>query len=318
MNIESRQRFGWQRLPNQPRPPSRSGGAALAAPVVVSSLGPIRRLLTGGVYWCGWCLVFVAIVWSGCSSKAAGQGDAGGVDVFDSFDACVPGCHFDCFGGIRCYDGDVWLLAHATVPCCQHDDPWPYSLPECGERATYTCAEGCGYFADPRYAYCMEFTGEWPLDPMADSLLSLHCIEGAPKDLQHPCEDDADCRPAMDSVDRLRCDQTLSACVAETRPATPMGFGENCGLVSDNLWPQDEDLSTAPNCDLCHYRYLEGDSCVSQACTVACEYDEDCPAGTACLCRVPYGEQAVRFCAPVADLQARTTPEGRTAWLTCQ
>ena len=51
-----------------------------------------------------------------------------------------------------------------------------------------------------------------------------------------------------------------------------------------------------------------------QARTTRCQFDEDCPEGTVCLC--PYARDDIpgQFCAAATD---RETAEGRSAGLVC-
>jgi hypothetical protein len=104
-------------------------------------------------------------------------------------------------------------------------------------------------------------------------------------------------------------------CAPSTRPATPLEFGQDCGLVQHSQSPATHDrLVPGIACELCHTRFDPDENCLRQACTMRCHYDEDCPDGTVCLCMVQYGMYVGRFCARALD---RFTLDGRTAWLNC-
>jgi hypothetical protein len=124
------------------------------------------------------------------------------------------------------------------------------------------------------------------------------------------CQDDLDCRPAAEGVARLRCEQ--DKCVDDARPAPPAEYGQSCGLPDDYLGTfvgEGAIETTAASCSTCQIQRSEDGACLRQACSVRCTYDEDCPAGSICLC----SELGVgSYCAAATD---RTTPEGRAAGL---
>jgi hypothetical protein len=113
-------------------------------------------------------------------------------------------------------------------------------------------------------------------------------------------------------VARLRCDLTLvqPACVEDLRPDAPVDYGASCGLGPDELsFLRGEAVVTGTSCPLC--QVIRTDDCLRQACTIACSFDEDCPARSICLCGDP-GSPVTGYCAAATD---RETDAGRAAGL---
>jgi hypothetical protein len=228
-------------------------------------------------------------------------------------DACVPGCHWDCFGGSQCASGFAWVNGFAPRPCCSYGDPWPGPGPVCSAFGV-ACAGGACATPDPRYAACTALIGTRaePCSGGDCEHLLLHCPEGGAKDVGSPCSDDRDCRPAAEGVARLRCDTGASRCALDTRPPAPASYGESCGLTADQvaIFGTEGVTEVSDVCDLCHVHKADGE-CLRQACTVACTFDEDCPAGSICLCG-SFGSPVSGYCAAATD---RVTPAGRAAGL---
>jgi len=274
----------------------------------------------------GWLLIAAGMLGACTGSDAfrdAAEGsgaDAAGPDVASPADAagpdaaCTPGCHWDCFGGSECVDGVAWVNAFAPRDCCTTSDPWPGLGPVCSLSAHGCEGHTCGA-PDPRYDACLARLGTAAEPcPGADcELVRLYCPEGAAQSAGAPCSADADCRPASEGVARLRCDTAAThTCVVDARPVAPEGFGASCGLaLADVPWLQGEAVvaSAGAGCALC--QVARGDGCLRQACTTSCTFDEDCPAGTVCLCGA-FGSPVTGYCAAATD---RDTVEGRAAGL---
>ena len=236
------------------------------------------------------------------------------IDVMGSgSDGCVPGCHWDCFGGTQCEQGTAWVNGFAPRECCQFSDPWPGPGPECAASAYHcqggdTCVE-----PDPRYQACLRVLGTSTEPCFAADCepLRLYCPEGAVKQPGAPCSSDGDCRPAAEGVARLRCDGASTTCVLDTRPLPPAGYGASCGLEPGDVpWLNGEALVAQGSCALCQVLRI-GDGCLRQGCTQSCVFDEDCPAGSVCLCGTS-GGPSLGYCAAASD---RESPAGRGAGL---
>lgn len=143
------------------------------------------------------------------------------------------------------------------------------------------------------------------------------CIarKGRSKGVGAPCRNDDDCRPATAGIARLRCDTLRThSCVLDARPPAPADYGASCGLPDTFLqgfavervvaWPQ-------VSWSLCQVMRTSAQSCLQQGCTIPCTFDEDCPAGSICLCGEP-GSPVSGYCAAATD---RDTPQGRGAGL---
>jgi hypothetical protein len=233
-------------------------------------------------------------------------------------DACQAGCHFDCFGGTVCKDGSVYTNAFAPRPCCRISDFSGDDL-VCAQRTSpYRCPSGrCGS-RDRRYDFCLARSPSIS-GPLPDHLLRLSCEEGRPHVVGDLCAADEDCRPTADAVaGRLRCDRASGRCVAEPR-VTPAAYGGSCGLSQEQARALDK-LGPGKTCPLC-YVHLGDATC--QACTVSCQLDEDCPAGSVCLCAYPRfssGTAILQFCAPLARSSDDRRPEAvqfAPGWLSC-
>ena len=270
------------------------------------------------------CLLHLA---AACSTNASMRDTNGGRDVGDleqrgsdsqqttdsTFrqDTCEPGCHWDCFyEGYQCEDGKVWHLFRAPVPCCQDSDFEGLTRPICASPGDpMLCSDGCSA-PDPRYAAC--------LGPNRATAFEAHqrllCKEVAPRNVGDPCSEDEDCRPAMESIEgKLVCDDETRQCVEQPRAIAPDHYGDVCdelpvGYAGENVTP----VAAPSGCTHCYWYKSYELSCVRQAKTITCTFDEDCPNGSVCLC-VPGTEYSV--CGDASD---RTTVEGRTAWMECR
>jgi hypothetical protein len=246
-----------------------------------------------------------------CSSSAIDPGTHDGGPTDASTDAaCAEGCHWDCFGGSECVFGEAWVNAFAPRACCTFQDPWPDPGPECSV-SSYPCKDGACGVPDPRYRVCVEELNRSVPCLGECEQLRLYCtLEGAAKSAGAVCENDLDCRPAAEGVARLRCEH--SSCVDDVRPAPPTDYGDGCGLPDDflggNFVGEGAVHTTAARCSTCQVARAEG-GCLRQGCSLRCTYDEDCPAGSICLCS---DGDVGNYCAPATD---RTTPEGRAAGL---
>lgn len=250
----------------------------------------------------------------GATSIDAPDGDAA---PDEGSPGCEDGCHWDCSGGFQCWtDGHVWRIGAGAYPCCHAGDPWPYDGPTCSAGDRYTCMAGCGtsmWSVDERYAYCFQWPPLQSLSQPGPSVLRLLCSEGQPHSAGDPCTADDECRPAAASVaGGLSCDTASGHCVDRVRPPAPSDFGASCGLAPADV-PYDSYDHVVPGktCSDC-YVFNNG-TCLEQACTMPCEYDEDCPDGAVCLCGTTGNGAFAQFCANATD---RTGP-GRRSWLSC-
>lgn len=235
-------------------------------------------------------------------------------------DACVPNCHWDCMGtGYRCMDGDVFSLARGAMKCCHPGDP-PFTKHGewCEGPTVHQCQTGCRQQPqDERYAACLDYLASihW-LAPDTKGLIRLLCHEGEPKHVLDPCASDEDCRPVETSVPgALRCDTATHRCIEYPRPAEPVDYGSHCGLaLSGSGWVGSDFAKPGDTCKLCHVALDSASNCLAQACTMECLLDEDCPAGSVCVCGDGTQIQSPQhYCVKGT---ARTFPE-RTAWLSC-
>jgi len=237
-------------------------------------------------------------------------------EVQEEQEGCVPGCHWDCFGGIVCSSGKVYQLGYGPRPCCRSSDPWPGDGPICSSIVLYEC-EGFCVYTDERLDLCM-YVGNSFMPPryfeFPSEFLKVFCEEGRPHAPGDSCENDDDCRPAAHGEGRLRCDSESGRCIVADPVLPPEGFGGNCGLSGDDPSLRYAVVKFAPNCEICHVgNNLE--ICLEQGCTMNCAFDEDCPEGYVCVCETDqYRMEMHRICAITEDT---TTPEGRASGLTC-
>jgi hypothetical protein len=262
-----------------------------------------------------------ALLFLGCSCVAQRGSDGGSgpdatpvLDAASEVDTCDPYCHWDCFGGTQCIDGRAWVNGTAPRACCHRGDPWPGPGPRCG-ASSHPCAGGSCVVPDRRYASCLQRIGT-PTAPCTGfddcEHLRLYCPEGTAKSPGAPCDSDAECRPAANGASRLRCDLALvpPTCVEEPRPAAPSDYGASCGLTAESVsWINVETVVSLGSCPLC--QVMRTETCLRQACTQSCTFDEDCPSGSVCLCG-GWGSPVIGYCAAATD---RETDEGRAAGL---
>ena len=244
-------------------------------------------------------------------------------------DACRPGCHWDCFGGHLCQGGAIYVGIYAPVDCCTENDPWPMAGPVCTDGVIATsCPKGGGCKTggglDARYRACIQETRMGLVSgATSEELLRLLCEGFEPKLAGASCVSNADCRPADASVlGALSCDVATTKCVEVARPAAPADYQGDCGLAEltaltdavESVLP----VAGSSTAALCHAIKDASGSCVRQARTYACSFDEDCPSGSVCLCGSftagPDSGRGVTFCAAATD---RTSVAGRTAGLVC-
>ncbi len=267
---------------------------------------------------------------AGVRDVGADVGDIGVRDGADRDHACDPGGHFDCIAGAFCIGGGVWETLSGVRNVCHPDDyvrwPWictssplpppPADLSSPHSAPAYACASSeCGLagslIADERYQGCIaDLVSSRSATPArAEPLLRLFCTEGLPHRVGAPCATDDDCRPAAEGISRLTCDRTSRACATAARPPRPAGFGEQCGATYGASGVGS--VIATPSCAVCQVtiRVTAVGNCVAQACTMPCDYDEDCPDSAVCLC-----DGGMRYCALVRD---RRTWAGRTEWLRC-
>ena len=178
----------------------------------------------------------------------------------------------------------------------------------CSTGAVYECAGSCST-PDSRYSACFSpaTTNGWSDLAAFSHLYPIFC-EDEMRRVGDPCSSDGDCRPSLDGV-RLVCGEDDS-CSGAPRPSAPDLYGQQCGLDSEQV-PQNSNDSVTEGvlCDWCHVVREPGEECVRQACTIACQLDEDCPEGSVCLC---FEDQfPTQFCVQTDD---RSTP---TNWLMC-
>ena len=247
------------------------------------------------------------------------------LDITAKSDKCVPGCHWDCFGGAACKAGKVYQIAYGAHPCCTFSDPWPYPGPVCSAGSpVHGCSASSCAQVDKRYASCMfgyNFNKYVYSGGKVGHLLRLHCPGvAAGRAAGDPCSSSQDCRPVKaGGPARLVCDGATSKCIAQGRPAAPAGYGASCGLAAATypykLSKTDQVLKGA-TCSHCHAVWDPAQGCVRQACTTPCQYDEDCPKGSVCLCPPGQWGQGLpyQFC---AEATGRSTVSGRTAGLKC-
>lgn len=290
-------------------------------------------------------LAMLALVTISCSQdadRAPGQDSAGGTDLatVDSapyldldaqvkLDACLPGCHWDCFTTVkRCYLGKVWSFQRGPVPCCQYSDPWPHGPgPGCTSgNALYTCKDAKCQDMDTRYDHCIN--PKSPNSPTASvkddaHLFKLFCpAEARLSKVGDGCTTDADCRPMHASVKgRLTCDTAAGKCKEVARPASPSNLGKTCGIKATSTsqyMTSDTGFVDPKTGAVCHMIWDKTNKCLAQGVTLACKYDEDCPTGMACVCVLgnmnPLVQGTAQVCAVVTS---RDTVAGRTAGLKC-
>lgn len=211
------------------------------------------------------------------SENAGADASASAADASDAAPDADPYCHYDCFGYHECSDGVVTSWDHTPVPC-------EYWEGECPHSVTYECERGCrtdvdsiGPFEDPRDM----------------------CEEFRPKQAGDPCTEEAHCEPQVATIDYqtdtvvnvyLTCDLELGVCV-ERDPPVVEDYLAQCGLEP----PIDGEGYSygVMNVDTCSgglCLYVEGDTCVRQGCTIACDSDDDCPMGSVC--------QSLAYCKP--------------------
>jgi hypothetical protein len=261
-------------------------------------------------------ILILALALASCSG-GAGSFDAapdGRPDAWAVIDAmpidavCDPECAWPCAGGSLCADGTAWLNAADPVDCCYDDQPWPGPGPLCAVTPL-ACTGGACATPDPRYAACLDRLGRADAKD-AEELLRLYCPQGAARSAGDSCLSDTDCRPAAEGVIALRCDGVT--CVEATRPAAPADYGASCGLDPGALvWLDNGELATDGfDCAVCQVARFGG-ACLQQGCTLLCNFDEDCPEGSICLCGAT-PSTAVGYCAAATD---RDTAAGRAAGL---
>ncbi len=234
---------------------------------------------------------------------------------------CDPGCHWDCFfHHAICSQGKVYFTERGAVPCCKNSDPWPGPGPGCSDgRIYHVCKSGCVKYLDldKRYRHCLRpETSFYRIPSTGYHFLDLLCQETTFKKVGAPCKSGDDCRPAAASLTRLTCDNSTHACVLTKRKPAPAIFGSSCGLDSSDVKPGMNFDFAGPGktCALCHHVWDETAKCMRQACTLSCNYDEDCPDGSVCLCVGTNKADMAQICAPATE---RNTVEGRSAWLKC-
>jgi hypothetical protein len=117
------------------------------------------------------------------------------------------------------------------------------------------------------------------------------CEEWRPKQVGDPCDDPTDCDPQVATVNDagdvinvyLRCDLETGTCVARD-PTVVEGYLAPCGIEAPFGEPPGfaygfvlTDVCSTGVCLV-----IEDEMCVRQGCTVACDFDDDCPMGSVC------------------------------------
>lgn len=221
-----------------------------------------------------------------------------------------PDCHWDCFGGATCRNGRVIANYPSPRPCTF---PPGVTAETVCDFASAACPTAQCAPTTPYQVCASRRAAVYAINPPAaadDPLIArVFCEAGTLKRAGATCATDDDCRPAAsEHATGLRCDTGTQRCVVRARPPAPDRFGASCGL----------DLAGMPigtgtyvvvgaTCDLCAVnRNFRG--CSGQVCTVACDFDEDCPEGSLCACALPTG--AMRFnhlgvCVRAADRDAQ-------------
>lgn len=226
------------------------------------------------------CLLAAAWL-SGCTddSGAGAGGDGGG---------CQPGCHWDCFGGVTCSAGQVSVSGFGARPCCQ---PGGMSPEEACRVSSTPCPTGrCA--ETTVYGACAMQRGARRGDGLSEALPAsltarVLCEGGALKREGAACASDDDCRPAApEHAGGLRCAPATQRCVAATRPPAPAGYGAHCGATPSTGVAEGIAVTAGRSCALCAIGVTPS-ACLGQACTVACDFDEDCPEGSLCACAAP-------------------------------
>jgi hypothetical protein len=274
--------------------------------------------------------LLVALALAGCNNADVPQdarrerrADLAVADLPTDFSAeratslCDPGCHWDCFLGATCTNGEVQEFGSGAIPCCKHSDPWPLPGPPCFAGVLLTCPSGCATSIDRRYEQCIKPPhvqgSRWTEPPVVRML----CAGFRPARLGDPCAKNDDCRPAHESMATgLACDLATSTCVAAPRPAPAHGFGESCGLnaadVATTISDAVRKYEPKMRCAICHVYRDVAAGCLRQGCTQECTFDEDCPQGTICSCAG--GSTFGSVCMATTH---RTTAAGRTEGLKC-
>lgn len=239
--------------------------------------------------------------------------DAGHADVGDG---CIPNCHWDCFGSTpRCSEGAIVARRGGARPCCRPTDFTPATA--CPDEELIRCREGCSD-GDPRYPRPEKLSHLFE----DEELRQAFCAEGINRRPGDPCSGDIHCRPAAEGVGRLECDDGSRTCVEVERPPAPPELFQHCGLTS-HASAETVKLVKAPNCEVCLVLTPE-DRCASQACSMLCQFDEDCPAGSSCSCAglppfpgtssISDGRGGACYCIPATEDRFDATPD----WLVCR
>lgn len=262
----------------------------------------------------------VALVGTGCPAESEPQGsngsdtdDAETTDATDTADATDseddppdtrddeeettdPNCHYDCFTHYTCEDGVVYFQQGGPIPCDIGGSELCDRGYEVGE-----CEDGCRsdtFFPDP------SGPDGWP----------IMCEENRPRAVGEPCASDDDCSPAETSADdstdgpvekELECDTDAGTCIDPNNP----DYLSYCDADPDQLdgasgYLLPDGQISIPNCADGSYCYVTENADQScQFCTIECESDATCPAGSSCVGRrgIMLGERdLIDICVPDA------------------
>lgn len=229
----------------------------------------------------GWVLVLITACGGG-GAEDAGDGELDGgrdggdanvprdaqisIDVGESWPD-VPECHWDCFFGRECIDGQVIEVWHAPVDC----DDW---TGRCPTFVAGECSEGCSDRAPEAHGRPRD--GTW----------TAWCEEGELARIDDACTVDEDCEPPapdyLGGADYMAC--VDGACAAAEAPPLPTDIEAPCTIDVEAAATGGTQLVADDGCESgwCELARDVAAGCVRHACAAPCAGDWDCPEATRC------------------------------------
>jgi len=176
----------------------------------------------------------------------------------------------ECWTSASCSEGVVTLY----VPSCVCGEPTRVI-----ENA-YQCERGCR--TDDYFGF--------------DGPAREACEEWRPKEVDDPCTSRRDCVPSAHGT-YLDCDLDSDRCVDVEPPVVP-DYLAQCGVTGDDVkLPDDWFYGFVPSqgCDSGLCLVAGRGTCVAQGCTIACEFNQDCPVDSVCTPRRDWSPFKLRF-----------------------